>query len=443
MSSRFTAIEPPSGWLTVTGKRILFKGVHLVDPSENLDAVGDLLIEDGFIQEIGSVTAREGDRIVDGDGWWVLPGLFDMHVHLREPGFEHKETIYSGLRAAAAGGFTGVACMPNTVPPIDNPSIVQFIWERSSGFPVEVHPVAAITKGREGKVLTEMGELVRIGVTAFSDDGSPVASAELMRRALEYSRSLKALIIEHCDIPELSEGGVASEGEVATRLGLPPMAPIAEEIAIFRNVALSRYTDSAIHIAHLSTKEGLQLIDQAKREGVKVSCEVTPHHLTLTCNLLNSYDTNLKVNPPLREMEDCNALIEGLKQGTIDAIATDHAPHALEEKEVEFTAAPFGIVGLETAVGIILTKFVHTEKISWTRVIEALSYMPRLLLKLPPARIVIGSPANLTFIDPYLTWNVDPGEFNSQSRNSPFIGWELKGKAVGVANRGIIWILKR
>ncbi|MFN3821523.1 MAG: dihydroorotase, partial [bacterium] len=351
--------------------------------------------------------------------------------------------IYSGLRAAAAGGFTGVACMPNTFPPIDNPSVVQFIWERSSGFPVEVHPIAAITKGREGKVLTEMGELVRIGVTAFSDDGSPVASAELMRRALEYSRSLKALIIEHCDIPELSEGGVASEGEVSTRLGLPPIPPIAEVIAIFRNIALTRYTDGALHIAHLSTKEGLKLIEQAKREGISVSCEVTPHHLTLTCDLLESYDTNLKVNPPLREGEDCDALIEGLKRGTVDVIATDHAPHSQEEKEVEFTAAPFGMVGLETAVGLILTQFIHTEKISWTKVVEALSFMPRRLLRLPPARIAIGSPANLTFIDPNLVWKVDPREFHSQSRNSPYIGWELKGKAVGVANRGIIWIFNR
>lgn len=419
------------------------EGITLIDPRLPSIQVVDLVIEQGRFVEVGKADRREGECRFSGEGWWAVPGLFDMHTHLREPGFEHKETIESGLRAAAAGGFTGVACMPNTEPPVDNPSVVRFIRERGEGFPVKVYPIGAITRGRKGEQLSDMGELVRMGVTAFSDDGSPVASAEMMRRAMEYAQSLGALIIEHCEVPELCQGGVAHESEVATRLGLSGMPSVGESIAIYRNLALAQYTGVNLHIAHLSTKEGLHLVSRFKQAGVPVTCEVTPHHLMLTCDLLVTYDTNLKVNPPLREREDRDALVDGLRTGIIDAIATDHAPHSPEEKEVEFSAAPFGIIGLETALGIVLTHFVHQGLLTPQQLVEIMSLKPKSLLKLPTPKIEVGEIADITLIDPECQWTVDPSLFYSRSRNTPYAGWRLKGKAVGVINGDLAWVEER
>jgi len=363
-----------------------------------------------------------------------------MHVHLREPGYEHKETIYSGCQAAAAGGFTGVAPMPNTDPAIDNPGLVNILREKADGFPVEVHPIAAITSGRNGKNLSEIGELVDADVKVFSDDGSPVSTSNLMRRALEYTNMFGAVISEHCEDASLTKGGVMHEGAVSTRLGLPGWPCIGEEIAVDCNVRLAEFTGGRLHIAHISTAVSLDIIKSARQRGVKVTVEVTPHHLTLDCSLLEGYDSNLKVNPPLRTVEDNIALQEGLADGSIDVIATDHAPHAPDEKEVEFIKAPFGMIGLETALGIIHTKLVLTGKLTIERMIESMTSAPRRVMGLNEVMIKPGETANLTLFNPDEKWIVDRDLFNSKSQNTPFHGWELTGRAVGVINRGVAWV---
>jgi dihydroorotase len=412
----------------------------LIDPTQNLKKRADLIIENGIIQQIGEIADGWDGEIIDGSKLIACPGLFDMHVHLREPGYEHKETIYSGCRAAVAGGFTGVAPMPNTDPVIDNPGLVNILREKAEGFPVEVHPIAAITLGRKGKNLSEIGELVEEGVMVFSDDGSPVMSSDLMRRALEYTNMFGATISEHCEDTSLTLGGVMHEGAVSTRLGLPGWPGIGEEIAIDRNVRLAEFTGGKIHIAHISTAASLEIIKRAKRNGINVTAEVTPHHLTLDCGLLDGFDSNYKVNPPLRTKEDVIALQDGLADGTIDVIATDHAPHAPDEKEVEFIKAPFGMIGLETALGIIHTKLVLTGKLTIERMIEAMTSAPRKVMGLSEVQIKAGETANLTLFNPDEKWMVDKDLFNSKSKNTPFHGWELTGRPVGVINHGLVWI---
>jgi dihydroorotase len=332
--------------------------------------------------------------------------------------------------------------MPNTNPALDNPGLVRFVRERASGLPVEVHPIAALTRERKGENLSEMGELVDAGITAFSDDGSPLVSSGLMRRALEYTRMHNAVVIEHCEDPKLTANGVMHEGEVSTRLGLPGWPSIGEEIAVERNLRLAEYTGGRLHIAHVSTAGSAELIRAAKARDVKVTAEVTPQHLTLNCDLLESYNTDYKVNPPLRTQEDIEALVQALADGTIDAIATDHAPHQWDEKEVEFIHAPFGMIGLETALGVILTKLVASGKIPLPRVIEAMTHAPRRILNLPQASLMVGQPANLTLFNPNRTWTVDRDRMVSRSRNTPFHGWQLQGRAVGVVNRGIAWLFE-
>jgi len=437
LSSEPSTAPAPPGWRLFPAERIAVLGARLFDPASGLDRTGGLVIENGVISRIGDVPPDFDGEVIEGNGLIVCPGLFDMHVHLREPGFEYKETVRTGCLAAIVGGFTGVAPMPNTTPPIDNPGVVDFIRRRARELPVEVHPIAAVTLGREGRTLAELAELHEAGVTAFSDDGAPVANAYLMRLALEYSRMLDAVIIEHCEERSLTAEGVVDEGMVSTELGLPGWPAVGEEIAVERAVRLAEFTGGRLHIAHISTAGAVQIVRRAKQNGVKVTAEVTPHHLTLDSEAVRSFDTDFKVNPPLRTPADIEALTQGLAEGVIDAVATDHAPHAAFEKEIEFIEAPFGMIGLETALGVILTKLVAPGRVPLARAIDALTAKPRRILGLPPVELKTGAPANLTLIDPEEKWTVDRTEMVSRSRNTPFHGWRLVGRARGVINRNL------
>jgi len=440
-------ISLPKGWIEYPSDCLIIRGARLFDPSIGLDEVSDLVIRDGDIKSIGAKThvgtdSSSPQNTIDASEWIVCPGLFDMHVHLREPGYEYKETIQSGCIAAAVGGFTGVAPMPNTNPVTDNPGVVNLIRKRAVGLPVDVHPIAAVTLSRKGETLTELAELHESGVTGFSDDGSPVSTAVLMRLALEYIQMFDGVIIEHCEEPSLTAKGVMDEGAMSTALGLPGWPSVAEDLDIYRSIRLAEYTGGRIHIAHTSTAEGVRLIREAKARGVKVTAEAMPHHLTLDSSVLETYNSDFKVNPPLRTKKDVEALIEGVADGTIDVIATDHAPHAPDEKEVEFINAPFGMIGLETALGVILTKLVKTNKITLERAIDALAIQPRQILRLPEASIKVGNPANLTLFNFDIKWKVDRNQMLSKAKNTPFHGWELTGQACGVINCGVAWVRK-
>ena len=360
-----------------------------------------------------------------------------MHVHLREPGFEHKETILTGCSAAAAGGFTAVCCMPNTNPPIDDESVVRFIQNKAkialNGL-VDVYPAAAVTRGRKGEHLAPIAELAEAGAVAFTDDGDPVHDAELMRRALEYAAMFKRPVIQHAQDLPLTKGGVMNEGLTSTELGLAGMPAIAEDVMVARDITLAEYAGGQYHVAHLSTAGAVALVRRAKDRGLAVTCEVTPHHFTLTDDAVRSYDTNTKMNPPLRTPGDVEAVREGLRDGTIDVIASDHAPHSYDEKEVEFQAAPFGIVGLETAVGLSITNLVRTGVLTLYQLVEKLSVNPRRILHLPEIRLAEGERANLTILDPVAEWTVDPAAFKSKSKNTPFGGVRLHGRPLGIVN---------
>jgi len=419
--------------------RILLKNGRIVDPAPGRDETLDLQIVDGRIERMGRDIPAGASQVIDLKGKVVAPGFLDMHVHFREPGYEHKETIASGCAAAAAGGFTAVACMPNTKPPIDEESVVRFIQTKArealEGL-VDVYPIGAVSVGRKGEHLAPLAELAAAGAVAFSDDGDPVFDAELMRRALEYSAMFNRPVIQHAQDPLLSKGGVANEGPVATALGLPVIPRIAEEIMVMRDIRLAEYTGGQYHVAHVSTAETVELVRQAKRRGIPVTCEVAPHHFTLTDEALRTYDTNTKMNPPLRTRDDVEAIKAGLRDGTIDAIATDHAPHSFDEKEVEFQVAPFGIIGLETAIGLCVTELFGNNVLSLGGLIEKLSVNPRRILHLPNIVIEEGQPANLTIFDPIAEWTVDPLLLKSRSKNTPFSGRRLAGRAVGVLNNG-------
>jgi len=416
--------------------RLIFRNARLIDPQAGLDETGDILIEDGKISHIGKIAVK-CDKEFDLAGKIVTPGLFDMHVHLREPGYEDKEDIESGCSAAAAGGFTGVACMPNTDPPADKSSIVDFILKRSAHLPVEVSPIAAVTAGRKGEKLTEMYDLQQHGAAGFSDDGAPVANSDIMRRALEYGKDLGAVIIQHSEDPGLFKG-VMNEGLISTKLGLSGIPSMCEDIMVARDLRLLEFCGGKLHIAHISAKETVDLVRAAKRKGLPVTCEVTPHHLLLTEEAVIGYDGDTKMNPPLRTEADRQALIAGLLDGTIDCIATDHAPHQPEEKEVEFNLAPFGVVGLETALGLVVSRLIDTGSMDWKTLVERMSTAPRRILGLPEVSLKAGNPANLTIIDPSAEWQVDHFKFRSKSRNTPFKGWKLRGKAWGIYNRGML-----
>ncbi len=421
---------------------IVLRQARIVDPLTGTDRVADLFIHDGIIEKIGDTALAKDAEVVDLRGKIVAPGFCDMHVHLREPGYEYKETIESGTRAAAAGGFTAICCMPNTSPAIDDASVVKNILltsKKVNNGIVDVHPIAAVTKGREGKELAPMIELVRSGAIGFSDDGAPVMDAEVMRRALEYAGMLNCPVIQHAEDITMSKGGVMNEGFMSTRLGMPGIPAVAEEVMITRDIHLVRYTGGKYHVAHISTRGSVGLVRQAKRDNIPVTCEVTPHHFTLTDESLGSYDTNFKMNPPLRTREDVEAVREGLRDGTIDVIATDHAPHSYDDKEVEFQYAPFGIVGLETAIGLAMTHLVGSTYLTVGQMVEKFSVNPRRILGLRPLRISEGEPANLTILDPDDEWVVDVNRFKSKSKNSPFDGWKLKGCPKGIINNGSMY----
>ncbi|NLL98778.1 MAG: dihydroorotase [Tepidanaerobacter sp.] len=411
--------------------KTLLKGARLLDPGQNFDAIMDILIVDGKIAEIKPDINISDTEIIDLSGKLATPGLIDMHVHFRDPGYEYKEDIESGSMSAAAGGFTAVACMPNTNPPLDNSSLIEYVKSKASKVgKVKVLPIGCVTKGQKGEEITEMGDMARAGAVAFSDDGKPVASASLMRKAMVYAAMFDRLIIDHCEDPSLFEGGQINEGRVSTLLGLMGIPSACEEIMVARDILLAREMKTPVHIAHISTRGSVELVRWAKREGVKVSCEVTPHHLTLTEEAVMDYDTNAKVNPPLRTKEDLEALLEGLKDGTVDAIATDHAPHHIDEKDLEFDKAAFGLIGLETALGVILTKVVGENGIPLNTVIEKMTVGPAKVLGLDMGTLKVGGPADITVIDLEREWTVDKDKFFSKGRNTPFHGFKLKGKAV-------------
>jgi len=406
---------------------LLIRGGRVVDPANQRDGEMDLLISEGKIAKVARhLEAPAGAHVFDAKGLIVAPGLVDMHVHLREPGRENAETIETGTRAAAAGGVTSVVAMPNTEPPLDNPSQVQFVLRKAQEVgSVRVWPCGTITLGRAGESLTEIGALVKSGCVAISDDGSPVRNSQLFRRALEYIKVFDIVLIEHSEDHELMADGVMNEGPLSTRLGYKGIPRQAESVAVARNIALAELTGARLHLAHVSTRESVALVREAKRRGVKVTAEVTPHHFTLTDDAVAKYGTNAKMNPPLRAEEDRTAVLEGLTDGTIDVIASDHAPHTKASKEQEFSAAPFGVIGLETTLPLAVTQLIETGRLSWTEAIKRLSMNPADLLKLPVGRLTEGAPADVVLIDPTEERRISA--FSSRSANSPFLGWTLRG----------------
>jgi len=410
---------------------ILIKGGRVIDPAQEMDREADVLVGDGRVEEIGRGLAAGRHLVIDATGCLVCPGLVDMHVHLRDPGQTHKEDLASGTLAAVRGGVTSVACMANTEPPIDHPTVLEYVRSRAKHIgKARVYPVAAVTKGLRGKELAPIGSLVAAGAVALSDDGRPVMSAGLMKRAMEYARMFGVPIISHCEDLTLSEGGVVNEGPTATLLGLKGIPSVAEEVMVARDLLLAEATGVHLHIAHVSTAGSVRLIREAKRRGVRVTAEVTPHHLALTEEALLGYDSNCKVNPPLRSRADIEALLEGLQDGTIDAIATDHAPHALEEKAVEFDRTPFGAIGLETLVGVVFSVLVHPGHLSEAQAIGKLTVNPARILGIPRGTLSPGSEADIVVIDPNREWTVTSEGLASKSKNCPFLGWRLRGKAV-------------
>jgi dihydroorotase len=412
--------------------KLLLKGGRVIDPGIGKDGEFDVLVEDGRIVKINRSIAPDGAEVLElGKGWIVAPGLIDIHVHLREPGQEHKETIASGAAAAVAGGFSGIACMPNTDPVNDHAGITQFIIKKATDANLaRVYPIGAVSIGSRGEQLAELGEQKSAGCVAFSDDGRPVATALLMRRALEYAGMLGVPIVDHCEDPSLKGDGVAHEGFHASALGLRGIPGLAESLMVERDVSLAELTGAHVHICHMSARQSLRAVRAGKDRGVRVTCEVAPHHFTLTDEALDGpikYDTNLKMNPPLREPADRDAMLEGIADGTVDAIATDHAPHHADEKMVEFDRAPFGITGLDTAVPLVFDRLVHAGRISVKRAIELLSTNPARVLNLPGGSLAEGAPADIVVIDPDRRVTIDASRHVSKSKNTPFNGWELRG----------------
>lgn len=417
-------------------KVILFKSGQIYDIDKGKFISADFTVDSGLIKEIGRLETASGLRVIDLKNRFVVPGLIDMHVHLREPGREDEETIESGCTAALAGGFTAVCCMPNTNPPLDHRSHIEFVRKQARDLPVSVHPIGAVTKGRAGVELTEMGDMLDAGAVAFSDDGDTVATSEILRYALEYSKRFKVPIIDHCEDPSLVRGKVMNEGLVSTSLGLPGAPTVAEDLIVARDIMMAEFTGGHVHIAHISSGNSVEFVRRAKERGVHVTAEVCPHHFILKDEAVRDFDSNLRVNPPVRTARDIEMIIEGLADGTIDAIVTDHAPHSIEEKDVEFQAAPPGMVGLETVVGLVLTHLVKANRLSLEQVVEKMAVVPRRLLNLSVPAIRSGAEANFSVLDPKTSWKVDKTLFKSKSRNTPFDGWELQGKAVGVYSRG-------
>jgi dihydroorotase len=411
----------------------IIRNGRIIDPVNGRDSVEDLFIVDGKIANQSAVKNQQSESAeIDASGLIITPGLIDIHVHLREPGFAHKETIASGARAAAAGGFTTVVCMPNTLPVADNPSTITWIRDRARDTAsVHVLPTGAISKNLEGLELAPIASIVQSGVVAITDDGKCVQNHELMRRAVEYARMVGVPVLDHCQDYNLVGNGVVNEGEWSTLLGLSGWPAAGEEAIVMRNILLAELCDHHIHCQHISASGSVRLIREARARGVKISGEVCPHHIALTDAAIQNFDTNCKMNPPLRTQADINAIIEGIADGTLTILCSDHAPHAAFEKEVEFDQAPFGIVGLETELGLFADILVHKRKaISINRLVELFTLEPAKLLKIDAGTLSIGARADVTLIDPDLEWEVDASKFESLSRNTPFDGWKLKGRAV-------------
>ncbi len=422
--------------------KIVLKNINLLNPEQGINEKGtDLLIIDGKISRIGKITEKEaGDtKVYDFKGKYVVPGLFDMHVHLREPGREDEETVVTGCDAAANGGFTGIACMPNTEPAIDSAEVVMLIKEKAENHLVDVYPVGAATVGRKGEVISPMAELVEAGAVGFSDDGVAIKTSAVLRRTLEYSGMYNVPVIEHCEDESLT-GGAMNEGLNSTILGLPPVPSVSEDIIVSRDILMAEYTGGKVHIAHISTKKSVELVREAKKKGIKVTAEVTPHHFTLTDDAVKTYDTNVKMSPPLRTQQDVDAILKALKDGTIDCIASDHAPHSPEEKEAEFEQAPNGILGLETQVGLAFSELYAKKILSFEQMIEKMAINPRKILNIPVPKFEEGETANLTILDIDSVWTVDIRKFKSKSKNSPFDKRLMTGKAIGVINKGKMYL---
>ena len=416
---------------------LLVKNGRVVDPAQELDRISDVLLEDGKVSRVATGLQAPGSPVLDAAGLIVAPGLIDIHVHLREPGREDEETIQSGSEAAAAGGFTSICCMPNTNPVNDNPAVTSFILKEAERRALtRVFPIGAISAGSAGERLAEIGEMVNAGAVGISDDGKGVMDGQLMRRALEYSLPFKIPVIEHCEDLNLSAHGCMNEGYNSTLLGLKGMSRTAEDAMAARDIMLAELTGAHIHIAHLSTRGAADLVRQAKGKGIHVTCEVCPHHFTLSDAACCDYDTNAKMSPPLRTEDDIEALLEAIVDGTVDCIVTDHAPHNPNEKMLEFDQAPFGIIGLETALGLVLTRLYHPGLISLKRVVELMSTQPAQLINQPLGHLKAGAAADLTLFDTEAEWVYDLGQTRSMSRNSPFHGTSLKGRVAATIVEG-------
>ena len=421
--------------------KLLLRNGRVLDPASRRDEVADVLLSDGIIAEIGPNLDRTGAEVFDATGFVVAPGFIDMHVHLREPGFEHAETIESGSRAAAAGGFTSVCCMPNTKPVNDSATVTNYILERARRLAVvNVFPIGAITKGSEGEELAAIGSMKAAGVVAISDDGRPVMNARVMRRAMESAKSFDLPVINHCEDLNLSAGGDMHEGVQSTRFGLRGIPSASEDVMVARDILLAQLTGVRYHVAHLSTKHAVAMVRYAKAQGLPITCEVCPHHFSLSDTDVKAYDANYKMKPPLRSCCDVDAALDGIADGTVDALATDHAPHPGSEKMQEFEKCPFGILGLETALGLTFEKLVHPGKISLMKMIELYTTGPANVLRLNRGTLAVGSPGDVTILDPERRWTYDVNQSPSKSSNTPFHGTEFHGGAVAtIVNGSIVW----
>ncbi|MFC1552099.1 dihydroorotase [Candidatus Latescibacterota bacterium] len=421
-------------------KDIAIKGGTVIDPSQKINGKRDILISGGVIKTVAKDIDAAKTDVIDASGKLVMPGLIDMHVHLREPGGEEAETIMSGCEAAARGGFTAICAMPNTSPPTDDAGRIRYIIEKAENAKARVYPVGAITRGREGSELVEMREMVDAGAVGFSDDGCSVANAAVMLNAMRYADMIGKPVIAHEEDPDLDYRGQMNEGVLSAELGLKGMPGIAEDTFVMRDIAIAEYTRTAIHITHISTKETVQIIRAAKARGVRVTCDVTPHHFALTEELVATFDTRYKMNPPLRAASDVAAIIEGLSDGTIDVIATDHAPHYIEKKELEFIYAAFGVTGLETALGVAQFELVDTKKLSWSDIVRTMSQTPAKILGVDGGTLKEGAAADVTVYDPKSPWTVDSKKMKSKSTNTAFFGRTLPGQVTATVVGGMVYI---